>query len=391
MNDCRLFLLAALASLLAASAGADAPPARGPLAIEDLYRMDHPTSPALAPDGKRLAYVRHWTDAKIRQERRSLWLVEGSPDKARALEAGEPDARAPVFSPDGKWIAFLSTRPRPEGWKQTPPVPPESDPATDIWLIPTAGGPIVPLAGSDKPYGRVFNDGFYGRLAFSPDGRKLAFIADDGKDPRTPEEIAADVLVVRPDQGEGYTGYGPAQVWVAELEEIPAKFAARKIERVTRDDVWYGDPQWARDGGSLVVHANKTADRESVRYSINKNFDLWCIDVRTHQAHPLDQRPGSGSFSAALSRRQATGVPEYPPQGYASRSVQPGRGHAGRGRAAHRDSVRPSRTQGRPAPASGATVSAAGGLLGRPRSSDLLGGHRYRDANGKARSENREG
>ena len=125
---------------------------------------------------------------------------------------------------------------------------PQSDPATDIWLIPAAGGPAIPLAGPDKPYGRVFNDGFYGRLAFSPDGRRLVFVADDGKDPRTPEEIANDVLVVRPDQGEGYTGYGPAQVWVADLDEKPGKFAARAIDRLTNDDVWYGDPQWSPDG-----------------------------------------------------------------------------------------------------------------------------------------------
>ena len=64
-------------------------------------------------------------------------------------------------------------------------MPPESDPATDVWLIPTDGGTAVPLAGPDRPHGRVFHDGFYGRLAFSPDGRRLAFVADDGKDPRT--------------------------------------------------------------------------------------------------------------------------------------------------------------------------------------------------------------
>src|SRR5262249_3923035 len=124
-----------------------------------------------APDGKRLAYVRQWIDPDTKQERQSLWLVKGKRDSARPLEQAQPDARAPVFSPDGKWIAFLSTRPRPKGWKQVPPAPPESDAPTDVWLIPTAGGAAIPLAGPEKPYGRVFNDGFYGRIAFSPDGR----------------------------------------------------------------------------------------------------------------------------------------------------------------------------------------------------------------------------
>jgi dipeptidyl aminopeptidase/acylaminoacyl peptidase len=263
-----------------------------PLAIEDLYRLDAPRSLVLAPDGKSAVYIRTWIDAEARQERNALWLVEETKEKIRPLEEGQPDARSPVFAPDGKWIAFLSTRSRPPKWKQTPPVPLESDPATDIWLIPAGGGAAIPLAGPDKPHGRVFNDGFYGRVAFSSDGRQLAFVADDGMDPRTPEEIANDVLIVRPDQGEGYTGYGPAQIWIADLEQTPGQFAAKAIRRLTKDDVWYGDPQWSPDGKTIVVHANKTADRESVRYSINKNFDLWAIDVATGKQRQLTTGPG---------------------------------------------------------------------------------------------------
>src|SRR4051794_38091506 len=200
-----------------------------PLQIEDLYRSDEPATPSLSPDGKRLAYARQWIASK--RERSSLWMVDGPDAKPRALEKGEPDARRPIFSPDGKWIAFLSTRPRPNGWKQTPRVPAASDAATDVWLIPTAGGPALPLAGPDKPYGRVFNDGFYGRVAFSPDGGRLVFVADDGENPRGAREVEAAVSLLWPDQGEGYTGYGAAQVWVAHLDAEPGKSAARHIER----------------------------------------------------------------------------------------------------------------------------------------------------------------
>src|SRR5262249_16463148 len=67
------------------------------------------------------------------------------------------------------------------------------------------------------------------------------------------------------------------QVWVAHLAAKPTEHAATKVERLTKDDVWYGDPQWSPDGKALVVHCNRTADRESVRYSINHNFDLVLI------------------------------------------------------------------------------------------------------------------
>ena len=170
--------------------------------------------------------------------------------------------------------------------------PLQSEAATDLWLVSSDGHRTLPLAGADKPYGRVFNDQFYGRVAFSPDGRRLAFIADDGRAQRTPEELAADLYVVRSDQGEGYTGYGTAQVWVAELEPEQANRAAKSIRRLTDDDIWYGDPQWSPDGRTLYCHANKSGDVEAVRYSINKNFDIWAIDVASGEQRQVTSGPG---------------------------------------------------------------------------------------------------
>src|SRR5260370_29852504 len=119
----------------------------------------------------------------------------------------------------------------------------------------------------------------------------MVLVAEDGKEPRSELERAAKVFKVRLDQGEGYTGYGPAQLWVAHLA-MPDKSAAGRIDRLTRDNVWYGDPQWSPDGRFLVVHANRTADRESVRYSINKNFALWAVDARSGALRQLTTGPG---------------------------------------------------------------------------------------------------
>lgn len=263
-----------------------------PLTIEDLYLFDGPESVTLAPQGDFAVYVRHWIDRDTKTDRYSLWRVDADGGK-RPLEPGEPDARSPVFSPDGRWLALRSTRARPDGQGAIPPTPPQSEAATDIWLLPAAGGEAVALcSGEVKVYGRVFNDLFYGRVAFSPDGRKLVFVADDGRDRHTAEELAAGVEIVRPDQGEGYTGYGNAQIWVAHLVDDSQRPAAERIERLTDDDVWYGDPQWSPDGRWLVVHANRTLDREAVRYSINKNYDLWAIDAADHSLKQLTSGPG---------------------------------------------------------------------------------------------------
>lgn len=288
-----LHAFALLTFALAPLAHGQDPPAR--LAPEDIYNLAGPQSVVIAPQADEVAVIHRWVDTATKGERFSLWRVNGRPESARPLEADQPDARAVCFSPDGKWLAVRSTRQRPEGWKQTPTVPVESDPATDIWLITTDGKRTVPLAGPDKPYGRVLADPFYGRVAFSPDGKRLAFVADDGRDPRTPAEIEAEVQIVRPDQGEGYTGFGPAQLWVAELDNLVTespKFASGQIRRLTDDDVWYADPQWLPNSQNLVCTANKSSDVESVRFSINKNYDVWSIDADTGAQRRLTFGPG---------------------------------------------------------------------------------------------------
>ena len=267
-----------------------------PWEIDDLYHDESFSSVVVASNGKFGVSVRNWIDSKTKLRRHSLWFSEGDPLRPRPMEPGEPDARAPLISPDGKWIVFLSTRSRPKGWKQTPQAPVYSEPTVDIWMIPVGGKTPIPLAGPEKPYGRVYPDQNYGRVAFSPDGRKLVFIADDGGDSRMASEIAANVTIVREDQGEGYEGFGPGDAWVAELEKNPDDHAASRIVRLTDDGFWYGQPQWSPDGKKIAVHANRTDEQESIRYSFNQNYDIWEIDVVTRAIKQLTNGSGPEFF-----------------------------------------------------------------------------------------------
>lgn len=266
-------------------------PDKTPLVLGDLFKLDAPLATALAPDLSKLAYSRRWVD-RAQGERLSLWIVDGAGSEPRALEAFEPDARLPVFSPDGQWIAIRSTRARPANWEPTPTAPLYSEPATDIWLVSTDGRRVLPLAGPEKPYGRVFSDPFYARVAFSPDGQWLVFVADAGVDPRTMQERDANVVRVRADQGEGYTSYGPAQIWLAELDLTQSTHAAKNVRRLTDDETWYADPQWTPDGRHLICVANKSEATESARFSINQDFNLWRLDATTGEQSQLTTNPG---------------------------------------------------------------------------------------------------
>jgi dipeptidyl aminopeptidase/acylaminoacyl peptidase len=291
----RLILRLALIVFLSPALAEEPPPPQ----IGDIYKTDAATDVITLGDGMSAYYVRQRVDQATRMLKQSLWHVDAT-GKTAAVEEGEPDVSGLMLSPDGKWIVFLSTRAFVDGTPAFQPVPPYTDPAVDIWFMPVTGGKAIPLGGKAKPYGRVITDKFYGRVAFSPNGKKLLFVADEGLDPRTDAEEKNNVIIVRDDQGEGYEGYGPTQVWVADLNPAPADVVASRITKLTPGDYWYGDPQWSPDGSYIVCHANRNAEQESARYSVNHNYDLWKFALADLRPAQLTFGPGP-EFSPRIS------------------------------------------------------------------------------------------
>jgi Tol biopolymer transport system component len=107
----RTFVLLALAATVAASTPGFAAAAPAAAAVSGLpmtparriaFDTDEGTwmSPALSPDGRTIAF-----DILGR-----LYLVDAAGGRARTLSSGMAFESQPVFSPDGRWIAFLSDR-----------------------------------------------------------------------------------------------------------------------------------------------------------------------------------------------------------------------------------------------------------------------------------------
>ena len=235
----------------------------------------------------------------------------------RWRRASRTPARWRIRPTASGWLCVRRGRGRRAGSRRRA-VPVECDPATDIWLVPTDGKPAIPLAGPDKPYGRVFADPFYGRVAFSPDGRRLAFIADDGRDERTPcrDRGGRADRAARPGRRLHRLWAGTGLDRRAGRPDEPRQFAAKTIRRLTNDDVWYADPQWTPDGRTLVCTANKSSDVESVRFSINKNYDLWAIDAASGSQRRLTFGPGadvSPRISPDGTRLVCLSVPRHGP------------------------------------------------------------------------------
>lgn len=148
-------LLPALtASLLAAGSGSAAAQQR-PMALDDLIAAVRVSEPQLSPDGRTVIYVRTTTDGTTGRRNADIWSVpaDGSASPQR-LVGGDSAENSPRFLPDGKRIAFISSR---EGAPQIYVANPDGSGIRKVTSL---------AAGAQAPY------------TFTPDARQVVFVSD---------------------------------------------------------------------------------------------------------------------------------------------------------------------------------------------------------------------
>jgi dipeptidyl aminopeptidase/acylaminoacyl peptidase len=121
--------------------------------VRDLYRLKGVEEPALAPDGKSIVYKLTTSDLAAMKRWSELWRIDADGGNARALTHTDKADSSPLFSPDGRTLAFVSTR------NGTP----------QVFFLPLDGGEARQK--TDVPGGVA-------SPLFSADGRWLAFAAE---------------------------------------------------------------------------------------------------------------------------------------------------------------------------------------------------------------------
>ena len=142
-----------------------------PITIEDLYEMKFLSRPRISPDGQRVAYVVTEIDARKHAYRSALWETPTDGGEARRLTAEPTNATDPSWSPDGRWLAFVSEREGEVSQKASAEQKKLGKGKPQIWLLPTSSGEARQLTflphGASSP-------------VWSPDGQWLAFSAPVG-------------------------------------------------------------------------------------------------------------------------------------------------------------------------------------------------------------------
>jgi len=208
-----------LALYAAAAWCADASPARRALSPEDFYRIQDLSDPQVSPDGAWVAYVVTANDREADEARSAIWMVSWDGKERLALTAAADGTAKPRWSPDGRYLAFMST-------------PAGSDKA-QIMLLDRRGGNARQLTSAA---------GEIGDYAWAPDGKRLVLTMEAGDAGSAPKPIVIDALHFKQDEA-GYLREGYARhLYLFDVE-------AKRLDPLTTAAQFNEDsPAWSPDG-----------------------------------------------------------------------------------------------------------------------------------------------
>src|ERR1700685_1543071 len=142
------------------------------LVVDDYFRIKEVGDPQISPDGKWVAYTVKTANLKEDKNRRRIWMVPTGGGMAIALTDENESSSHPRWSPDGKYLAFISAREEGGGDDD------EGKGKKQVWVLNREGGEAQQLTDTMQDVDR---------FAWAPGSDRLVLVLQDA----SPQGIGA--------------------------------------------------------------------------------------------------------------------------------------------------------------------------------------------------------